>query len=286
MKVIILAGGAGTRLWPYSTKEYPKQFLKINDDLSLLQRTIERVYNISFVEEIVIVTNVKYIKIVENQIKELDSLNKIHIVVEPNRKNTFPAVLLSLKYIEEKLKAKTNEKILIIPSDHFISDKNEFFKAIEKIYACFDEDKIYALGKTYDHFSYHYGYIEKGREYKNNFFKVEKFIEKPKTENELIKNKEYYWNLGMYFFSINTFLQEVKKHSLNDFKIFDNSYKKVFNNFSFFTEKSLDVAIMEKSNKLLFLNALFNWKDVGTIESVSEALLNSKEDNILNLIHR
>lgn len=286
MKIIILAGGDGTRLWPYSTKEYPKQFLKINDDLSLLQRTIERIYNISFVNEIVIVTNVKYIKIVESQIKELDCFNKIHIVVEPHRKNTFPAVLLSLKYIEEKLKAKENEKILIIPSDHFISDKNEFFKIIEKLYSNFEENKIYALGKTPKHFSCHYGYIEKGVEHKRDIFKVEKFIEKPKTENELIKDKEYYWNLGIYFFSIKTFLNEVRKYSFNDFRIYNNSYKKVFNSFFYFTEKSIDFSIMEKSKNLLFSNILFDWKDVGTIESISEALLNNKEDKILDIIHR
>src|ERR1700722_13116564 len=115
MKVVILAGGAGTRLWPMSTEDCPKQFLGFGSERSLLYQTVRRLLQGSFIDEIVISTHVKYLPLVQEQLREFGPI--IKIVAEPSRKNTAPASALAVKYLEHYCSAKPTDLILVVPSD-------------------------------------------------------------------------------------------------------------------------------------------------------------------------
>jgi len=124
MKALILAGGSGTRLWPLSRKNYPKQFLKLNSNKSLLQETMERLLHAFSPEEMIVLTNSEYKFHVINDLQSLASIN--HIILEPVGKNTAPAIALGMKYCLEKLGCEANEVLFVSPSDHIIKPAQHF----------------------------------------------------------------------------------------------------------------------------------------------------------------
>ena len=120
MKILVLAGGGGSRLWPLSKQNFPKQFLNLGGPFSLLQRTLLRFLSQPFVEEILVSTSAQYQKLVETQLEKIDPNKKIEILVEPLRKNTAGAIAFGVKYMQEKKGAKEDSAILVVPSDHLI----------------------------------------------------------------------------------------------------------------------------------------------------------------------
>src|SRR5579872_3176344 len=119
MKAIVLASGGGTRLWPLSREDFPKQFLNFGSGFSLLQKTIQRLLAANFIEEIIISTNSHHFFLVQQQLEKIaDPQSKIKILVEPCRKNTAPAIALAVKYLEALPDAKESDAILVLPSDH------------------------------------------------------------------------------------------------------------------------------------------------------------------------
>jgi mannose-1-phosphate guanylyltransferase/mannose-6-phosphate isomerase len=282
MKIVILAGGVGSRLWPYSKSNFPKQFLKFSKDFSLLQETILRFKDASFVKEIIIVTNEKYFLLTKKQIEKIKINKTIDILVEPESKNTFPAIFLSLKYLEEKFSLNENEKILILPSDHIISPMDKFLKILEKLENKKTE-KIITFGIRPTKPEPGYGYIKIKEKKEDLLFEVSKFHEKPSIDKakEYLMDKNFYWNLGIFLFSKKIFLEESKKYILNFSTNINLSYLDFLKNFENLENISIDKALLEKTKNISLCPLNISWSDVGSWDSIYDLLEKDHNNNAL-----
>ena len=211
MKIVILAGGGGTRLFPLSRECYPKQFLHVIGDKSLLAQTVERFLGLVEAEDIIVVTNEKYIFHVKAELKSINAENA-HIIVEPTGRNTAPAIALAQVYCKDRLKCTEEEVLFISPSDHLIKPINAFQKLINQAEVIAKKGNIVTLGIKPIKPETGYGYIEAVKDKENKAVKVISFKEKPdlKTAKEYLKAGNYFWNSGMFMFSIKTMQNEFK----------------------------------------------------------------------------
>ncbi|MDD4661884.1 MAG: mannose-1-phosphate guanylyltransferase/mannose-6-phosphate isomerase [Candidatus Pacebacteria bacterium] len=267
MKIIILAGGKGTRLWPMSKSNFPKQFLSINGK-SLFKKTLERCLLLEKKENIYISTSNDYSVFVEEELKDL-KFKKENIIIEPFSRNTGPAILFALKKIE----TKKDELVLVCPSDHFIETNEEFVRTIKKAKKVASLNNIVTLGIKPTKPETGYGYIEtkKSLLQKGEYFKVEKFIEKPNQAKakKLIASKEYYWNSGIFVFPLKLMLAEFASKTDID-----------LNNFKNVESISIDKAVIEKSKNIATIIADFRWSDVGSWDSFYENQEKDKNNNV------
>ncbi len=298
MKVIILAGGSGTRLFPLSRKKYPKQFLKINDEKSLFQKTIERVLSTANPQNIIIVTNKNFEFHIRNQLSELlgNSISKlINIIFEPIGKNTAPAIALAAKFALEKLKVHEDEVLFISPSDHIISPVEKFAEYMKKAEKIAKEGYIVTFGIRPTKPEIGYGYIEADSALsltKTNHnspltnptvYKVKQFHEKPdlETAKEYLAKGNYYWNSGMFAFTVKTIFEELEKHAPEIYKKVENStFEEVLENFESMPNISIDYAIMEKTDKAVVLPLDIFWSDLGSWDAFYEV---KEKDNYNNV---
>lgn len=254
MKIIILAGGKGTRLWPMSRKTSPKQFLKLNNK-TLFKKTLKRCLLLEKPENIFVSTNKDYSFLVQKEFKNAN------LIIEPFSKNTGPAILYALK----KLNLKNNELVLVCPSDHFITPDSEFVKSINKAKEIAKSNHIVTFGIKPTSPETGYGYIK----IKPNQFKVEKFTEKPnlKTAQDFLNKGNYYWNSGIFLFPVNLIMQEFEKYAKDLLEKTESI--------------SIDKAVIEKSDKIAMLPATFNWSDVGSWNSFYKTQAKDKNNNTI-----
>ena len=281
MKFVILAGGSGTRLWPLSRKTFPKQFLKLNENKSLLQKTVERFLKVVSSKDIIIMTNKDYKFLVLAELKNAGfNIPEKNIVLEPDIKNTAPAIALAMKFALEKLEANQEDVLFISPSDHIIKPEDEFLKYLKKAEILAKKGYIVTFGIKPNKPETGYGYIKAKNDKQNDelldlgAFLVEKFTEKPdlKTAKKYLSEGNYFWNSGMFCFSIKTMQEEFAKFEPEIAKIFDLSFEETVKNFSELPEISIDYAIMEKINKAVVLPLDIYWNDIGSWNAVYEAL--------------
>ena len=280
MYCIILCGGSGTRLWPLSRKNFPKQFLKLYSDKSLLQETFLRMKEVVPEENIYFVTNEENYYNVLNQIKEVfKDFQESRVIREPKSLNTMPAITLAVKYLQEIIKINETAPIIEVHSDHYIGDKETYVKiakgALSKV-----GDKLGAIGiiPTMAHTGL--GYIRKGEKI-DNYFKVEAFKEKPdqKTAQEFLDSGQYLWNAGMYLFSAKTFSEELKKYAPEIYSYFSKNYDDFYANFSNLPSIAIDIAISEKSKRMITFEGEFDWSDIGSFDVLAEILSKKKDSN-------
>lgn len=284
----IMAGGIGSRFWPASNEEKPKQFLDIlGTGRTLLQATYDRYKNIFTKENIFIVTNNKYNDLVLNQIPEMSLTNVIN---EPSRNNTAPSVAYTSLKIHN-LNPKAN--IVMAPSDHLILKEIEFINIIQKsLNFASENDAIITLGIPPDRPDTGYGYIEfncKTDQIDGNIYKVISFKEKPDlaTAESYIAQKNYLWNAGIFIFKANNIINAFKKYAPEIFRVLNKGYK-MFNtdsekdfiqeNYPITPNISIDYAIMEKADNIYTIPADISWSDLGTWNSL-HAFLNKDNYN-------
>lgn len=279
MKIIILAGGGGTRLFPLSRECYPKQFLHVIGDKSLLAQTVERFLGLVKPEDIVIVTNEKYIFHVQAELKLIDAQDA-HIIVEPVGRNTAPAIALAQIYCKDKLKCNDDEVLFISPSDHLIKPIEDFQNLIMQAEQTAKQGNIVTLGIKPTKPETGYGYIEAAENKENMDVKVLSFKEKPdlETAEKYLKAGNYFWNSGMFMFSIKTMQEEFKTFVPEIVEIEDKGYEYTVDNFMQMPNISIDYAIAEKSQKMMMMPMQdIYWNDIGSFDAIAEVL--SDENN-------
>lgn len=288
MKVLILAGGGGTRLFPLSRDDFPKQFLKLTDNESLLQKTVKRALKIvGTLDNIIFLTNKNYLFTLKQQVYESTKMYPKHFILEPERRNTAPAIALGVKYILENEIAKSDEPLLILPSDHIIQPEKVFIDYVKTADQIAKKGYIVTFGIIPIRVETGYGYIEADKNERIGEFeayKVKKFHEKPSFEiaKEYIESSNFYWNSGMFVFTPEVFLEELKKYAPPIYESLQGkSFEEVLNTFGELPDISIDYAIMEKTEKAVVQPLNISWSDVGSFEALYEVLKKDDKGNVL-----
>lgn len=273
---VILAGGAGSRLWPLSRELCPKQLLNINARESLLQSTFIGLSNFIPAKNIISVTNIKHLSNVKMQLLQVYEIPTI--LSEPISKNTAPAIALSAKYLIENYSG--DEIMLVFPSDLMMEYSQGLFDLIEEAQQYAKDGKIVTFGikPTYPETSY--GYIKA----ENNI--VKSFTEKPdsQTASEYIKDSNYYWNSGIFMFKVSTIIEEFEKYCpeisqcMKTIKC--SGITVPLKEFEKMPNISIDYAVMEKSQNLVMLELNTKWKDLGSWKSIYEVSPKDSNNNV------
>lgn len=264
--IVLLAGGNGTRLWPISNNNCPKQFIKLPlKNLSSFQQTLQRSIKICPCENIIITANYVYKDLIYKQIDELSlQKNKIKIIFEKQPNNTGLAVYFSCLYL---LQQQNNNLSYIFPTDHIIEEEGDFFTDFLK---SADSNKINLLGKEKQELCSNFGYMITEKTISPNYFKVKKFFEKP--NNQIIKKiklekNNIFKNLGIYLAKTEVFFNELKKYNNNLPYIGFNENNEQFID-KMFENLSLDKMLAEHSSILNVKKVSFSWLDIGSLNSM------------------
>lgn len=283
MKSIILAGGSGSRLWPLSREEYPKQLLSFDKEQSLLQKTFNRLCTFSKPADIVTVTNIKHYSNIKLQLNKIDSSNVV--IGEPFGRNTAPAIASTLQYFIQQ--GCEDDVVLIVPSDHLIKDIDGFNKTVELGKKLAEQGYIVTFGIKPTYPETGYGYIKTEKALSVGY-KVEKFVEKPnfETAKKYLDSGNYYWNGGIFMGKISTFLNEFKKYASDIYmhlgKLdFSNSTQINFSVYEKMPSISIDYAIMEKSDKIALVELQSDWNDLGSWQSIFNVKEKDENGNVL-----
>lgn len=289
--LVILAGGAGSRFWPISSEELPKQFLDIlGCGRTLIQLTLERFNGLIPKENVWVVTAEKYREIVMEQLPEIPSGN---ILCEPCRRNTAPCIC----YVSWKIKKlNTKANIVVSPSDHLVVDIQAFQSAIDdSLSFAAETDAVVTLGLKPTRPETGYGYIKADLTYsssrKHNIFRVDEFKEKPTLEvaNEYIQSPNYLWNSGIFIWNVNTIINAFRVYEPEVSSIFeglmpyygtDKEQNKIDESYPQCKNISVDYAILEKAEEIFVFPASFSWSDLGTWNSLREQSDMDKYGNV------
>lgn len=289
--LVILAGGAGSRFWPISSEELPKQFLDIlGCGRTLIQLTLERFNGLIPKENVWVVTAEKYREIVMEQLPEVPSSN---ILCEPCRRNTAPCIC----YVSWKIKKlNTKANIVVSPSDHLVVDIQAFQSAIDdSLSFAAETDAVVTLGLKPTRPETGYGYIKADLTYsssrKHNIFRVDEFKEKPTLEiaKEYIQSPNYLWNSGIFIWNVNTIINAFRVYEPEVSSIFeglmpyygtDKEQNKIDESYPQCKNISVDYAILEKAEEIFVFPASFSWSDLGIWNSLREQSDMDKYGNV------
>ena len=288
---LIMAGGKGTRFWPLSTEEKPKQFLNLIGEDTMIQMTVNRIKPIVPIERIFVCTGAKYINLVKEQLPEILEKN---IIIEPEGRNTAPGIALSAFIIKRYFK---DANMIVMPSDHLINNEEKFRNIVKRANRFLEINKqaIITLGMKTHRPETGYGYIKYTNILKSNgfdVFKVDKFVEKPDEEKakKYLQDSSYLWNGGIFLWKASNIINEIKKYSVKSYEaihgievVEDSFLQQLINNKYHETEAiSIDYAVLEKSCNVYVIPSEIGWDDIGTWKSVERYKKKDINDNILD----
>ncbi|MGL5938534.1 MAG: mannose-1-phosphate guanylyltransferase [Phocaeicola sp.] len=272
---IIMGGGIGSRFWPFSRTNLPKQFLDFfGTGQTLIQQTYERYKKIIPQQNIYVTTQIGYKELVKEQLPEL---SENQIIIEEVRKSTAPSIAQAAYYIK---KINPNANIVVAPSDHLILKEDAFKEAIVTGLAFVEKSpQLLTLGIKPNRPETGYGYIQIDEERDGDFFKAKTFIEKPQLEfaEVFIQSNEFYWNSGIFLWNVNTILKAFKD-------IMPEMLEKIEseeNVFSTCPNISIDYGIMEKADNVYVQICDFGWADLGTWNSLYENFPKDENKNVV-----
>jgi mannose-1-phosphate guanylyltransferase/mannose-6-phosphate isomerase len=267
---VILAGGTGTRLWPLSRELYPKQLLNLTDDKSLLQATILRIMSLpDMLPPLVVVVAEEHRFLTLNQIKELGLPEPLRIILEPVGRDTAPAICAAA--VDASSFHPEDTVLLVLPADHLIRNKQAFIQGVAQAKELADQGCLVTFGIKPHSPETGFGYIEKGEGHE-----VMSFVEKPdlETAKQYLAKGNYFWNSGMFAFSLKTFFKEVKEHAPETCSNMEKAVRKGEPDEPFFRLErnsmeaceclSIDYALMEKSDRVAMVPVDMEWNDIGS----------------------
>lgn len=283
-----MAGGIGSRFWPMSTKECPKQFLDITGcGRTMVQQTFDRYAGIVDIDQVWVVTSQNYKDLVTQQLKEI---NPQHILLEPCMRNTAPCIA----YASWKIRQEDADALMAVaPSDHLVLKEDAFRECVQKAFDFIASgDRILTMGMQPSRPETGYGYIEQCVETQDGIYQLKAFKEKPDlmTAIHYLQQGSYTWNSGMFFWSVNTIVKEMTTYCPGITELMDKMVK------FFFTDKeseivqeyfpqcpkiSIDYAVMEKTQKAFVMPAEFGWSDLGTWGSLHTLLPHDSGNNAI-----
>ena len=288
---LIMAGGKGTRFWPLSTEEKPKQFLNLIGEDTMIQMTVNRIKPIIPIERIFVCTGEKYVDLVKEQLPKLPERN---IIVEPEGRNTTPCIALSAFIIK---KYYDNVNMVVLPADHLIKNEDEFRNVIQSAneFVKENENSIITLGMEPTRPEIGYGYIRYSSDERdiNNHkvIKVDAFVEKPDKEKAkaYLMSGNYLWNGGMFLWSVDKILNQIKLHSNDTYKALEriediseqNLQSFINENYENTEVISIDYAVLEKSDDIHVIPSNFGWDDVGSWEALDRYREKDDAGNVL-----
>lgn len=287
---LILAGGIGSRFWPLSNSQDPKQFLNLYSSRPMLEETIHRLRRLIKKENIYIATNQKYYQKIKNCVRNLKLAQK-NILFEPQARNTFAPIAVLSKRIKGQ---DPQAVILVLPCDHLVKDQKKFITLLKEAIEVASQDRIVTLGIPPRRPETGYGYIKiNPKAQSRNLYLVDKFVEKPnlKTAERFLKDKRYYWNSGIFIFKAKVMLEEIQKLAPSAYKIVagikerpgllgraNAGLTKLWHKLP---SISIDFAIMEKTNRLALLAADYGWMDLGSWQAIAEVFQKNRDGNTL-----
>lgn len=265
---IIMAGGSGTRLWPLSRSLYPKQFLPLTSEASMLQETVRRLSGLDTSLPVVI-CNEEHRFIVAEQLRNDSTLGKI--ILEPEGRNTAPAIAIAAHLVSQG----EDPILLVLAADHVIADSESFITAVKNALPLAESGKLVTFGIVPTSAHTGYGYIKRGEELGTGFF-VEQFVEKPDAivAEEYLASNEYYWNSGMFLFKASRYLDELRKHRADIADACEAATENVVRDLDFIRldeeafracpEESIDYAVMEHTEDAVVIPLDAGWNDIGS----------------------
>ncbi|WP_396636959.1 mannose-1-phosphate guanylyltransferase [Maribacter sp. R77961] len=276
---VLMAGGVGSRFWPISTSEYPKQFHDmLGTGKTLIQKTFERLNKFVPTENILILTNERYNDLV---LEQLPAVKQEQVVLEPAMRNTAPCILYAALKIK---KMNPNGVMIVAPSDHWIEDEQAFAADVTACFQkCEKEDVLCTLGIKPTFPNTGFGYIEYDKTDDNQIKKVNQFREKPdyETAKDFLSQGNFLWNGGIFMWSVKTIVGAFESFQPEQYRLFDSgfAYYNTDKERAFIAENypkaeniSIDYAILEHSSSIYVLAATFDWNDLGTWGSLFDKL--------------
>ena len=290
---LIMAGGSGERFWPLSTKQKPKQLLKVFSDKSLIRLAYERILPLTDKDKIFIATNEIQVPALKEDLTELDDSR---IIIEPAFRDTAAAIAYGSTMIS---KYYDNPTVVVLASDHLISNGDEFRRVIKLAEQEAEKDYIVTLGIKPTYPETGYGYIQVSDSKLNNPTISLGFKEKPAYDiaKQYFKSGKYLWNSGMFIFKYETIMNALKKYSSNHYEtinkiipMFDKNegiktaelVKDIFMNFE---KKSIDFAVMEHATNIMVIPSDFGWNDVGNYIAFEELFSKDENNNVVRGIN-
>jgi len=286
---VILSGGSGTRLWPLSRKEYPKQYLPLVGDNTMLQETILRLEGLGNLADPIIICNADHRFLVAEQCQQIDIKNPT-ILLEPVGRNTAPAIAAAAL---QSLKNSNDAVLLVLSADHVIQDIEVFHTAINIASKQAQSGKLATFGIVPTDANTGYGYIKSSKDSIDGAYKVEKFVEKPdlKTAQSYLEQSNYLWNSGMFMFKATALVDELTTHSPDIIKPVSNAIDNATQDLDFIRldkqafesspSDSIDYALMEKSNNVVVVPLDAQWNDIGAWPALHNISIKDKNNNVI-----
>lgn len=287
---VILSGGSGSRLWPLSRKHYPKQFLPLFGDKTMLQETVARLVDMSGTQPPVIVCNEEHRFLVAEQMQQMGQTTGA-ILLEPIGRNTAPAVVVAALHA---LQNNDDPLLLVLPADHVIQQPEHLHTAINEGVDIAMDGKLVTFGIVPHHAETGYGYIEKGERLLSveTACQVKQFVEKPdqQTAQAHLDSGDYLWNSGMFLFQAKQYLAELEMHEPQMLKACQQALQQATVDFDFTRlhkesfmaspAESIDYAVMEKTNNAAVIPLDAGWSDVGSWSSLWEVSEQDEQGNV------
>ncbi len=285
---VILCGGSGTRLWPLSRSQYPKQFLSLTGSLSLLQQTVQRLQVLQM-GKLMCIANESHRFLLAEQLHAMDV--QADIFLEPEGRNTAPAIALAALHV---LAQDADAQVLVMPADHYMEDSQEFATAVQQASLLSADDYLVTFGIKPNSAHTGYGYIQCG-EPLGSGFQVQQFVEKPdafRAQTFIEADDDYYWNAGIFLFKARVILEAMQKLCPDIVHACRAAYKKAKPDLNFMrldegawsacAEDSIDYAVMEKADNVAVIPMDCVWSDIGSFSSLWEILPKDEHGNVLH----